>query len=201
MLKRNGEDCEHPVPNYPGLLTTTEFKAYRETLPTVTDDLKQFNERANTLAAIEKQSPEISGQVTAQTTATLSGDWQPRHVLFQSPRSEMRLCARDLNGKKQFGIIEKLPPNSPYARLHGESDLQMTGYDLLQLLQNFVEAERGVLHFFRQDIEAKAEECLAEKFPVHNNSRVIRAISAQCESQKPMEREQVQPAKSVRIKI
>ena len=35
MLKRNGEDCEHPVPNYPGLLTTSELKAYNVAVPLV----------------------------------------------------------------------------------------------------------------------------------------------------------------------
>ena len=37
MLKRNGENCEHPVPNYPGLLTAGELKAYQVIPPEFAD--------------------------------------------------------------------------------------------------------------------------------------------------------------------
>jgi len=48
----------------------------------------------------------------------------------------MLLCSRDVGEKKQFGVIEKFDPNSPYARVHGDSDLQMTGNIAFVLLQN-----------------------------------------------------------------
>ena len=56
MLKRNGENCEHPVPNYPGRLTASEFKAYNVAVPLVAVEVRLFNERATTLSEIEKQN-------------------------------------------------------------------------------------------------------------------------------------------------
>jgi hypothetical protein len=210
MLKRNGEDCEHPVPNYPGLLTASEYKAYHVAVPLVAEQVRLFNERANTLSEIEKQSAQIAEQIAAQSThglqsLTVNGTpesvWQVRQTLFKSPRSEMLLCSRDIGEKKQFGVIEKFDPNSPYARVHGDSDLQMTGNNAFILLQNYVESEGAVLQFFRKDIEAKVEESLTEKFPGQNHSRVVRAISARCGNQVPVESEKEKPAKSVKIRM
>jgi hypothetical protein len=201
MLKRNGEDCEHPVPNYPGLLTASEFKAYNVAVPLVAVEVRLFNERTNTLSEIEKQTLQISEQVIAQPAPQLFGAWHTRHTLFKSPRSEMLLCSRGISGKEQFGIIEKLAPDSPYARVHGDSDLLMTSNSVLLLLQNFVESERGVLQLFRKEIEATVEENLSEKFPNQNHSRVVRAISARCGNQVPVESEKEKPTKSVKIRI
>jgi hypothetical protein len=210
MLKRNGENCEHPVPNYPGLLTASEYKAYHVAVPLVAEQVRLFNERANTLSEIEKQSPQIAEQVAAQSnhglqSLTVNGTpesvWQVRQTLFKSPRSEMLLCSRDIGEKKQFGVIEKFDPNSPYARVHGDSDLQMTGNNAFILLQNYVESEGAVLQFFRKDIEATVEESLSEKFPNQNHSRVVRAISASCGNQVPVESEKEKPAKSIKIRM
>ncbi|MGH7977713.1 MAG: hypothetical protein ACREC8_13780, partial [Limisphaerales bacterium] len=89
----------------------------------------------------------------------------------------------------------------PYARVHGETDLQMTGNNAFVLLQNYVESERGVLQLFRKDIEATVEENLSERFPGQNHSRVVRAISARCENQAPVEVEKEKPARSVKIRM
>jgi hypothetical protein len=201
MLKRNGEDCEHPVPNYPGLLTATEFKAYHVAVPLVAAEVRLFNERADMLSGIEKQSAQIAGQVAAQPAPQLFAAWHTRHTLSKSPRSEMQLCSRAINGKEQFGIIEKFEPNAPYARKHGETDLLMTGNNVSVLLQDYVAKERAVLQLFRRDIEATVEEGLAEKFPGQNHSRVVRAISARCGNQVPVESEKEKPARSVKIRM
>ena len=92
----------------------------------------------------------------------------------------MLLCSRDHEGEQQFGVVEKFDPESPFARVHGDTDLQMTGNNAFVLLQNYVESERSVLQLFRKDIEATVEENLSEKFPNQNHSRVVRAISARC---------------------
>jgi hypothetical protein len=210
MLKRHGENCEHAVPNYPGLLTASEFKAYNEAVPLVAVEVQLFNNQANTLSEIENQSAKIAEQVAAQSThglpsltvgGTPTSVWQVRRTLFKSSRSEMLLCSRDVDGKTQFGVVEKFDPNSPYARVRGETDLQMTGNNAFVLLQNFAESERGVLQLFRKDIEATVEQKLSEKFPGQNHSRVVRAVSARCESQSPVESEKTKPARSVKIRM
>lgn len=210
MLKRNGEDCEHPVPNYPGLLTTSEYNAYRVAVPLVTEPVRLFNERTNALSEIEKQSPQIAERVTAQATHDLQsltvketpeGAWQIRQSLFKSSRSEMLLCSCDVGENKQFGVIEKFDLNSPYARIHGDTDLQMSGSNAFVLLQNYVGSERGALQLFRKDIEATVEENLSEKFPGQNHSRVVRAISARCGNQMPVGGEKEKPARNVKIRM
>jgi len=210
MLKRNGEDCEHPVPNYPGLLTASEYQAYQLAVPLVAEAVHQFNERADTLADLEKQATRIVGQVAASSTHGLPSTtvretpesvWQIRHTLFKSPRSEMLLCSRDAGGKQPFGVVERFDPQSPYARIHGDSALQMTGSDAAVLLHKFADSERAVLQLFRQDIEATVEAMLAEKFPGQNLSRVVRAISARCGNQMPVEGANERPARSVKIRL
>jgi|SRR5665213_584390 len=143
MLKRNGENCEHPVPNYPGLLTASEFRAYHAAVPLVAVEVRLFNERATTLSEIEKQSAGTAEQVTSQVardlpSLTVKGKpesaWQIRHVLFNSARSEMLLCSREHESEQQFGIVEKFDPKSPYARIHGDTDLRMTGNNAFVLL-------------------------------------------------------------------
>ena len=210
MLKRNGENCEHPVPNYPGLLTASEFKAYNVAVPLVAVEVSLFNERATTLSEIEKQSAGTVEQVTSQVARDLpsltvkgkpESEWKIRHVLMKSARSEMLLCSRDNEGEQQFGVVEKFDAKSPFARVHGDTDLQMTGNNALVLLQNYVESERSVLQLFRKDIEATVEENLSEKLPGQNHSRVVRAISARCGSQVPVESEKEKTAKSVKIRM
>ena len=61
--------------------------------------------------------------------------------------------------------------------------------------------ERSVLQLFRKDIEATVEEKLSEKFPSQNNSRVVRAISARCGDQVPVQSEKEKPSKTVKIRM
>jgi hypothetical protein len=204
------ERLSHPVPNYPGLLTASEYKAYHVAFSLVTEQVQLFNERTNTLFGIDNQSVQIAEQVAAQSTpglqsltvkGTPESTWQIRQTLLKSSRSEMLLCARDMEGKKQFAIVEKFAPRSQYARIHGETNLHMIGTSAFALLQFFVESERAVLQLFRKDIEATVEESLSEKFPNQNHSRVVRAISARCGNQAAVESEKEKPAKSIKIRM
>ena len=211
MLKRNGEDCEHAVPDFPGLLTTSEFKAYQAAFPLVETLIREFNERAHTLSEIEKRSGQIAEEVALTPTPGLKtlkaagkpeSEWQVWQTLLKSPRSEMQLCSRVAEGgKQQFGIVENLDPQSPYARAQGDADLQITGNNPFVLLQHFVESERTLLQMLRQDIEATVEENLTEKFPGQNHSRVVRAISMRCGSKAPVESEKQKPAKNITIRV
>ncbi len=184
-----GDACQHAGPNYPGRRTNSELKAYNVAVPIVAEPVRLFNERAKTLVEIENQSAKIAEQVASQSPHGLpalaitargmpEGTWHVNQTLFKSTRSEVLLCSRDIGEKKQFGVVDRFDPNSPYARVHGETDLQMTGNNVFVLLQNYVESERGVLQLFRKDIEATVEENLSERFPGQNHSRVVRAISA-----------------------
>jgi hypothetical protein len=204
MLKRNGEDCGHQVPNFPGLLTASELKAYNAAVPLVAEQVRLIHERTAMLSEIDMHSAEIAEQVASQTahdlpTVTTRGGevpdkmWHVNHVLFKLPRSEILLGSREVEGIRYFGIIEKFPPDSPYTRARGETDLLTFGRNAFSLLLNYVENERGVLRLYRQDMEATVAESLAEKFPNQDHSRIVKAISARCET--PAQSESQQAAK------
>jgi hypothetical protein len=201
MLKRNGENCEHPVPNYPGLLTTSEYKAYQAAIPLVAEQVRLFNERTKILAEIEKQTPQIAERIAAQKDVPRVGAWQLRHPLFQSGRGEMVLCSRGVSNKEEFGVIERFDPDSPYARAQGDSEEIMRGNNAYLVLQNFVESERAVLQLYRQDIKATVEEKMTELFPELDNSRIVKAIAARCDAQPPMQGEKEAETKSVKIRM
>lgn len=187
-LKRNGEFCQHSVPDFPGLLTDSEMKAYTEALPSVEWLLKEFNEGATALTAIEKQIPRLAkraAETSTESTLTIRADseWQIHKTLHHSSRNELLLCSRQTEQGTQFGIVEQFAHNSIYAQAHGNTDLLMTSNKAALLLQDYVESERHVLEMFKQDIAASVEQTLAEKFPEMDCSRVVRAISARCGAQ------------------
>jgi hypothetical protein len=201
MLKRYGENCEHPVPDYPGLLTTSEYKAYQTAIPLVAEQVRLFNERTKILGELEKQIPEIAEKVAAEKNVPLAGAWHTRHTLFKTARSEMVLCSRGIDGKEHFGVIEQFDPNSAYARAHGGSEEIMRGSTVYLVLQSFVESERSVLQLFRNDIKATVDEKLTELFPKLDNSRVVRAISARCGEPAPVQEQKETPTKSIKIRM
>jgi hypothetical protein len=203
MLKRNGENCEHSVPDYPGLLTASEFQAYQAVIPFVAEQVRLFSERVKLLTDIENQSTQIVEKVAVTQGVPFVGTWENRHSLFKTARGEMALCSRGPDDNKEFGVLERFDPNSAYARSHGESEEIMRGNNAYLVLQNFVESERVVLQLYRQDIKGTVEEKLAELYPNQNLTRVARAVSALCQDKRQVEAEakEQKTAKSVRIKM
>jgi hypothetical protein len=179
MLKRNGEDCEHAVPNYPGLLTANELRIYKAVLPIVVEQVRQFNERAAMLLEIEVKTLKIAEEVAARPVQPV-GFWHVRYNLSKTLQSQLVLCSKGINGKERFGIIEQFDPDSPYAQANGNTALRMAGSDVAFLLRNYVENERAELRLFRADIEATVKESLAKEFPGLDCSRIVSAISSLC---------------------
>lgn len=204
MLKRNGEFCEHSVPDFPGLLTDSEQKAYDEALVSVEWLLKEFDANAKEVAEVEKQIPALAREASEKTTeSTLvvrrpDSEWHIHRTLHKSARNELMLCSRQTQDGKQFGIVEQFAHNSIYAQAHGNADLQMTSNQASLLLQEYVERERHVLQFFRKDVEATVEQTLAEKFPDLDCSRVVKAISARCGAKAQTKKEETPGQKQTR---
>jgi hypothetical protein len=203
MLKRNGENCEHSVPDFPGLLTASEFKAYQAVIPLVAEPVRLYNERAKNLTDIENKSAQIVEKSAMTQGVPFVGTWEHRHSLFKTARGEIALCSREAGGNKEFGVLERFDPKSAYARTQGEFEEIMRGNNAYLVLQNFVESERVVLQLYRQDIKATVDEKLAELYPKQNLTRVVRAVSALCQDQKQIEAEvqKQKPAQSVKIKM
>jgi len=55
------------VPDFPGLLTDSEHKAYDEAMASVEWLLKEFNEGAAAIAEIEKQIPKLAREASEKT--------------------------------------------------------------------------------------------------------------------------------------
>ena len=201
MLKRNGENCEHQVPNYPGLLTTSEHAAYQAAIPLVAEQVRLHNERTKVLTDIENHSSEIAKKVAEQKNGPSADTWQVQHSLFKTSRGEMTFCSRGAGEKLEFGVIEHFDPNSAYARAQGNSEEILRGNNAFLVLQNFVENERAVLQLYRRDIKATVEEKLAEIYPKVDATRVARAVAARCDGQVQVQVEKEASAQSIKISM
>src|ERR1700761_9284738 len=135
MLKRNGENCEHQVPNYPGLLTTSEHAAYQAAIPLVAEQVRLHNERTKVLADIENHCSEIAKRVAEQKNGPSADTWQVQHSLFKTSRGEMTFCSRGAGEILEFGVIEHFDPNSAYARAQGSSEEILRGNNAYLVLQ------------------------------------------------------------------
>jgi hypothetical protein len=204
MLKRNGEECRFEVPVFPGRLSASEQRAYSTAIAAVGEQLRQYIEAADAVARLAKELPNTGKQPdglvgehlgTIQIKGAEGGQWQIRRSLFKTTRNELLLCSRQTGGGQDFGIVEKFDPDSAYARAQGSAELLITGNNVVLLLQDHVENECRVLEAFRHDLEASVEEVLAEKYPGENFSRVVKAISAQCNNRTTGNTPNIRPAK------
>lgn len=186
MMKRNGQPCEHTVPNYSGRLTDAEFLAYNSVFGAVEGDYKELSTVASALAEVEKSfaqfvnaetaSPEIAPEVVEAAGAK----WDVVKPLLKVAGSEMLWCKRRVEGAADYGIVERLDPDSPLARAQGACSLQMTGLDAPTLLRDFLREQRETLGLYANDIIAEAHDRIAEKYPGQDMDRVAKAVEARC---------------------
>jgi len=189
------------------MLTTTEFQAYREAFAVVEDQIRALTEAASALAKIEKLLPQITAPLTSKILEPAQSlgpeelkdsGWRVRRTLHTSARSELLLCSRDAENGREFAVIERFDPSSPYAKANGSCDVQMVSNDPRLLLQDYVEQEKQLFRLFRSDLVAQVEEVLSQKFPDQNMSRVTKAIAARCNAaggvNQPQERSQTTAA-------
>jgi len=189
MLKRNGEICEAVVPNFPGRLTATEKRAYSAGIAAIEDQLRDLEQAGRALAEVERQIPnlqagvELNGNGAVLDRSSKAEDqWHVIKTLVKTNRSELLFCARGAGDGREFAVFEKFDPTSAYAQAQGNPELILTSNKASLLLQDYVESERRMLKLVKQDLTATVEELLSEKFPSENNTRVIKAVSAHCES-------------------
>ena len=184
MMKRNGQLCEHTVPDYSGRLTDAEFLAYNSVLSAVEKDLEELSNVTATLVEVEKsfaQSVNIavsSGNAPAEIVEANGSEWEIIKPLLNVPGSEMLWC-RGRNAD-EFAIVQRLDVNSPLARAQGSCSVLMSGVDAPSLLLNFLREQRETLSLYAIDIVAEAHERIAEKYPGQDMDRVARAIESHC---------------------
>lgn len=186
MFKRNGQLCEHTVPDYSGRLTDAEFLAYNSVFTGVEDDFKELSTVASALAEVEKSFTQLvnaaseARQTEPHMVEAAGAKWEVIKPLLKVGGSEMLWCKRCVHGAEDYGIVERLDADSPLARAQGACSLQMTGLDAQTLLRSFLHEQREALGLFAIDIVADAQEKTAEKYPGQNMDRVVKAVEARC---------------------
>jgi hypothetical protein len=188
MLKRNGQLCQRNVPGYSGRLTDFEFLAYNTVFESVEEDYEELAAMTDSLTETERSfhevleaSDEQSAADPAEVISEKNGtQWQVVHSLLKSKQSELLFCKRQVDGGREYSIVERLDPNSALARSQGVWMVHMTSNDARLLLQDFIEGERQASHLCANDIVATAQEQIEEKYPGEDLSRVVKAISERC---------------------
>jgi len=186
MMKRNGQLCEHSVPDYAGRLTDAEFLAYNSVFSAVESDFKELSTVANAVAEVEKSFAQLVNAATAsretapEVVEAAGAKWDVIKPLLKVSGSEMLWCKRHVEGAADFGIVERLDADSPLARAQGACSLQMTGLDAPTLMRNFLHEQREALGLYASDIVAEAHERIAEKYPGQDMDRVAKAVEARC---------------------
>jgi hypothetical protein len=189
MLKRNGEDCEYEVPNFPGLLTAREHKAYQAILPLVIGEIREFNEFSQALTDFQRQIPQVVNEVTKSPIEN-AGYWQSRRDLIEVGNTRVWLgsYAHGENEKEIFGVLETLYDPFIYDyESFGETFEIVSDTELSLTLHGYVKHKQSKLETTRAEIRESVENALAEKFPGEDFSRVTMAMSARCVSQTPVE--------------
>lgn len=187
MLKRNGQLCQHSVPDYSARLTDSEFLAYNAVFNSVEDDFKEFSSVTDSVSELENSLPRMldSFSLPADSVPQLveghdGAQWQVVASLLRVRGSQMLACKRSVEQKVEFAIVEHFDPNSPLAKAQGAYDVQITSNDPRTLLGDFIERQRSTLELYAGDIAALAQEKAAEKYPGQDLSRVVKAISQRC---------------------
>jgi hypothetical protein len=190
MLKRNGQLCEHAVPDYSGRLTDAEFAAYNSVFTAVESDFKEFSSITSSLGQMEQTVPRLLEGTTSPAEAsqrTVEGQdgskWNVVAPLLQMRRGEIVWCQRNVAGNSEFAVVERFDPDSALAKAQGPCEFQMKGNNARALLQDFIEGQRGALQMYASDIVAAAQERADEKYPGQDLSRVIDALSQRCTKQ------------------
>lgn len=184
MLKRNGQLCEHSVPDYSGRLTDSEFEAYKALFGTVETEFNELSAITQAVAQMEKSLPQFLDKISTQGSQSVDGqdgaEWKIIAPLPDAPHGEMFWSKRQLGDMEEFAIVERFDPNSPLAAAQGEFDVQMTDTDPMRLLRDFINARRDAAQLFANDIVATVQEQASEKYPGEDLNRVVEAISHRC---------------------
>lgn len=186
MLKRNGEACEYTVPVFKGKLTRGEMDAYNEAFTVIKNDVERLQQIKEALSDVA-QNPALftipQDRVPAEAIKTPGlpdEHWRVRSCLQKLSSSQVLLCERQINGEKEFGIIQQFRDESPYAQANGSARVVLTGKDPALLVQDWIDNTAHTLEFMASNLIAKAHNVVWDRFARSNASRVVRAISARC---------------------
>ena len=120
----------------------------------------------------EKPDPKAFDFVT-----TADGkNWKAYAMLLKLPKTEILLCRE----AGEWAVIQRLDSRSPYAQAQGETEILLKGNNVRELVTEYMAQADHTLKFMARNLVARAQQVVWERFPNHNPSRVVRAISERC---------------------
>jgi hypothetical protein len=201
MLKRNGELCRHKVPDFPGLLTDSEHKAYIKVVEYVKEDIQHCNFRGNVIAEIEKQIPrlkKIADKTVPENAPTFvfrdDKTWKILDVFYKDVGVwELYFCSLAAATEREFSVIQKLYPKSgEITELFGktlDSFYMARGRNPSLVLDEFLDNQRFTFGIAKKKLEVRIAEDLFKRHSADFCGRVCKAIAPLYEKQRPIENE------------
>lgn len=186
MLRRKGEPCQRTVPDYSGRLTDFEFLAYNTVFNLIEHDFKQLSATTDSLNELEHSFQRVldaalnGADVPAEAIVSNGNQWEVVAPLLRLRKGEFLFCKRHIHVQREVAIVERLDPNSAFAKSRGLYETHMTSNDPRLLLQDFIQGQRESLRLWAHDLVAVAREKIEEQYPGHDLNRVVKAILQRC---------------------
>ena len=180
MVTRNGQPAEHTVPGFAGRLTRGELDAYNSAFKAIRSDfaeLEKLQKQVNHLARIRWDHPANLRKFATLETAD-GTCWDAYGVLLKSSNTEVLVCRKA--GETEWAAIQRFPADAPYARVHGKTEVLLTGNDARTVTTDYASEAQHTSRFMASNLMARAQKVAWEQFPDHNPKRVVHALSERC---------------------
>jgi len=180
MVTRNGQPAEHTVPGFAGRLTRGELDAYDSAFKAIRSDfaeLEKLQTQVNHLARIRWDHPANLRHFTTLETGD-GTSWDAYGLLLKASNTEVLLCRKEKG--TEWAAIRRLPAGAPYARVHGTTEVLLTGNDARTVTTDYASQAQHTLRFMASNLMARAQKVAWEQFPDHNPKRVVHALSERC---------------------
>jgi hypothetical protein len=178
MSKSEGNSL-HEVPGSDARLTDEQFATYNAAVQTIEGDLLDMRPVREALTRLEKVRWERPVPEAFDTLTTPEGRWKAHGLLLKLSRSKVFLC-RKADGD-EWAVIERLQTSSPYAQVHGDTDILLKGTGPREVATEYMAQMRHTLRFMARNAEVKAQKVIWEQFP-DQPGEVVRAITDRCDS-------------------
>lgn len=186
MLKRNGERTVVVPPPAQQKLTRGEQDAYNEAIEAIEGELEALQHVKESVKGMFEdpviftipRGPDANGVIEIPNTPT--DRWQICSSLLKFRNSQVLLCDRKLKGAKEFAVIERFNPESPYAQAVGEAEVLLAGDDPVVLVQEYAARAEHSLQFMASNLVSKAHHIVWARYASTSPARVVSLISARC---------------------
>lgn len=208
MLKRNGELCRHKVPDFPGLLTDSEHKAYLEVIEYMKEELEFSNNCERIFHEFEKQIPRLknlagNGAPPDMPSVALrdgKDTWQILDVFYRKEGvGELLFCSRQTKDGQEFSVLKKFYPESgQIIEVFGKKinvHYLANGKEPSRVLECFLDNELYHIEIYRKELELRIAKDLFKRHSANICRRVCKAVAPLYGNQRAIENENVSARK------